>query len=462
MASYSAQAAEWACSLRFDELPEDVVEASRLRVLDMLGLVLVAVPTPFGQGIRSTALALSAGAPGVAHVLGGGEGVAPLWAAFANGAMAQALQFDDTHSESVVHPTSPNLAVALALGEAAGCDGCDLIAAMAVGIELGCRIGVVAPSQFLRRGMHPTAIMGTLSSTYVAGRMLGLTPEQTAQAVGHAGSFASGIVECWSDGTDTQYVHPGWAAHAGIAAAMLAQNGVVGPAAVLEGRYGLFPSHIQDRSVHFDFERMLSGLGTRWESRRISFKPYPTAHTVHAFLDALLHLHRHEGLRWEMVKRITVRIAAYMIPLYCEPLADRLRPRSHVQARVSVQYSLAEALYHGRLGGDGYTETSLRNPDILALAEKVTYAIDPDAPGTERFKGWVVVETIDGRRLERIEEHNRGSAENPMSRDELLDKFYDNAERCLPLGRAEEIVAAVECLEDLPDVRALVDLCCVS
>lgn len=459
MASYSAQAAEWACTLRYEDLPEDVVAASRLRVLDMLGLVLAAVPTPFGLGMRATALALSGGAPGAARILGGGECVAPLWAAFANGAMAQALQFDDTHSESVVHPTSPNLAVALALCEAAGLGGRDLIAAMAVGIELGCRIGVVAPSQFLRRGMHPTAIVGALSSTFVAARLLGLTPADTTRAVGHAGSFASGIVECWSDGTDTQYVHPGWAAHSGIAAATLAAHGVAGPSAALEGRYGLFPSHIQDRSVHFDFDRMLSGLGSRWESRRISFKPYPTAHTVHAFLDALLWLHRHEGLRWESVKRIVVRIAAFMIPLYCEPLAERLRPRTAAQARVSVQYSLAEALYHGRLGGDAYAEGSLRNPEILALAEKIEYAIDPDAPGTERFKGWVVVETTDGRRLERIEEHNRGSAENPMSRDELLDKFHDNAGRCLPVGRAGDIVAAVDRLEDLPDVRALVSRC---
>jgi 2-methylcitrate dehydratase PrpD len=143
----------------------------------------------------------------------------------------------------------------------------------------------------------------------------------------------------------------------------------------------------------------------------------------------------------------------------CEPVAEKIAPASDSHGRVSLQYSLAEALYHGRLGVDGYSAASLRNPDILALARKITYRIDPDAPGRDEYKGWVIVHLKDGRILEHIEPHNRGSAQNPMSADDVRAKFRENAARMLPPGPIGAIVQRVSTLEQAQSVHTLLELC---
>ena len=199
-------------------------------------------------------------------------------AAFANGALSQALEFDDTHNESIVHMSSPAVAAALALSETRKISGKALIAAIALGNEISCRVGSVAPGQFHRRGFHPTGLFAPFGTTYLAGRLLGLKQAQLVNAAGIAGSFAAGILECWVDGTQSKFLHPGWAAQSGITAAYLGQAGATGPAAVLEGRFGLFESHLQDRSVARALNRVTDALGELWESRKASFKPFPAAH----------------------------------------------------------------------------------------------------------------------------------------------------------------------------------------
>ena len=176
--------------------------------------------------------------------------------------------------------------------------------------------------------------------------------------------------------------------------------------------------------------------------------------------DALLHLVRHEGLKASNVKKVTCPIAHYMIPIVCEPVSEKIRPATDWHGRISLQYSLAEALYHERLDGRGYAPDSLQNPAILALAEKIDYRIDADAPGHEQFKGWVIVETKDGRTLERVEMFNRGSSKLPMSADDIKDKFRDNASFMLKRDRIDDIVKRVDGLERMPKVGELVSLCC--
>jgi 2-methylcitrate dehydratase PrpD len=321
-------------------------------------------------------------------------------------------------------------------------------------------MGVVVPGALHKVGYHATGVIGTMSASFVASRLLGLDLPQLSNAVGIAGSQAAGIMECWADGTWSKFLHPGLAAHNGIIAANLAKAGFTGPATVLEGRFGLYKSHIQDGTRHYDFERMLGNLGEKWESRDISFKPYPTAHFIHSFLDALLYLVRNEGLKAEDVKSVMCPIAHYMVPIVCEPVEEKIKPTSDWHGRVSLQYSMAEALYHGQLSGRGYAPESLNNPEILKLAQKFTYRVDPEAPGHEQFKGWVIVETNDGRRLERIEMYNRGSSKLPMSDADIRAKFRDNASLMLEAPRIAQIEKCIDGLEHLGNVGELVALCC--
>src|ERR1700689_2952304 len=269
MIPLSTELAIWAASLGFEDLPEDVVEATKLRVMDVIGLSLAGAETPFGRSTRAAAIALSP--PGPCRVLGTGDKLGVTTAAFANGAFSQALEFDDTHNESIVHMCSPAVAAALALSEIGPLSGRDLITAIALGNEISCRAGSGASGQFHKRGFHPTGLFGTFGVTYLASKLLGLDAHQMAQAAGICGSFASGLLQCWVDGTQTKFLHPGWAAQSGITAVVLAREGISGPAEVFEGRFGLFASHLQDVTGNLsDFGRIDDNLGKHWESRNSS------------------------------------------------------------------------------------------------------------------------------------------------------------------------------------------------
>jgi len=226
----SSDIAQWAARVSFDDLPADVVTATRFRVLDVIGLALAGADTPFGRSVRGAAVAMSS--PGPCRVFGTRDSLNVTLAAFANGAFSQALEYDDTHNESIVHMSSPSVAAALAIADTSTISGRDLMTAIAVGNEISCRVGSVAPGQFHRRGFHPSGLFATFGVAYLAGRLLRLDADAMARAAGICGSFASGILECWVDGTQTKFLHPGWSAQSGIASAFLAAAGTTGPAEV--------------------------------------------------------------------------------------------------------------------------------------------------------------------------------------------------------------------------------------
>ena len=454
--SLSRDLSAWASNLTFDGLPNDIVKATKLRVLDVVGLSLAGAETDFGRSTRAGVVAVSP--PGPCRVLGTGDRVGVAAAALVNGALSQALEFDDTHNEAIVHMSSPSVAAALALSEVAPVTGRDLIAAIAVGNEIACRVGTVSPGQFHRLGFHPSGLFAPFGVTYLASRLLGLDSDTTARAAGVCGSFAAGLLECWVDGTQTKFLHAGWAAQSGITAAYLARAGVTGPACVFEGRFGLFASHLQDASAPRNFERIVDRLGTHWESRNSSFKPFPAAHVLHPYIDALLRLRARYRIEASDVERIDCPVASFIVPIVCEPTEEKLAPATDSHGRISLQYTLAETLHSGSLGRHAYGAGSLAHPEILALARRVHYHVDPDFPGPGRFKGAVHVTLRDGRSFSEVEDYNRGSPENPMTDAELRAKFDDNASGFLSTAQRDRLADEILRLEQLPDASVLVDL----
>lgn len=447
--------ARWVATLRFEDLPEDVVARTRQRVLDVLGLSIAGGQVPFGESVRATATLY----PGrEAQLWGTATRASALGAALVNGALSQALEYDDTHNESIVHMSSPAVAAALALGDRLGANGRDIVTAVAIGNEISARVGSVTPQQFHKRGFHPSGLFAPFGVCCLAGRLLGLEPAQMANAAGITGSFAAGLIQCWVDGSQSKFIHPGWAAQSGIAAATLARCGVTGPAEVYEGRFGLFASHLQAASPAPAFGRLTDGLGSTWDSLNASFKPYPVAHVIHPYITAALRLRERHALDPSMIARVICPVAPYIVGIVCEPDTEKRRPLTDSHGRVSMPYTLAEALAIGRIDKNSYAPSSLRNPAILALADRVVIVADPTMPGSEQFKGVVVIETIDGRRFEDIEEHNRGSQANPMTDAELESKFRENVDGTLSGTQAERIIAAVTRLEQMTDVSALTAL----
>ena len=451
----AAQLATWVSSLTFTDLPGDVVAATKLRVLDVIGLALAGSETPFGRSTRDAAVALSP--PGPSRILGTGEKVAVHTAAFANASFAQALEFDDTHNESIVHMSSPAVAAALAMSESRRLSGRDAIVAIALANEISSRVGSVAPGQFHRRGFHPTGLFAPFGITYLAGKLLGSDTNTMARAAGICGSVAAGLLECWADGTQSKFLHSGFAAQSGIAAATLAHAGVTGPPTVLEGRFGLFASHLQHPETKRDLERVVDGLGGHWESRNASFKPYPAAHVLHPYVDAVLRARERHRIAAADVAHIECPVAEFNVSIVCEPIAEKLAPASDSHARISLQYTIAEALHEGRLGKTAYSAQHLTNPAILALAQRVKYYIDPDFPPPGRFKGAVQITLHDGRVISDTQEHNLGSPDNPMSAAQLRAKFDENAGSILSAPERDRLADEIDRLDQLDDARAIVD-----
>lgn len=454
--SLASQLAGWVAQVRYDDLPSDVVESTKLRILDVIGLALAGAETAFGRSTIAAAKAMSPAGP--SRIFGTGDAVAAPTAAFANAALSQALEYDDTHNESIVHMSSPAVAASLALAGLRMVTGRDLILAIAVANEISCRVGSVSSGQFHRRGFHPTGLFAPFGIAAGIGTILRLDAQRLAWAEGTAGSCAAGLLECWVDGTQTKFLHSGFAAQSGLTAALLAESGVTGPPNVFEGRFGLFASHLQDPSVPKNFGRIADGLGTHWESRNSSFKPFPTAHVLHPYVSAILRLREQHGVRAADVVRIECPVAEFNVSIVCEPAAEKCAPATQAHCRVCLQYTMAETLYAGSLGKNAYLDAMRLNPDVLALARKVEYSVDPTFPGPGRFKGAVRITLKDGRVLEEIEEYNRGSAENPMSDAELRAKFDDNAGGFLTAAQRDTLAATIARTENLPDVRSLVAL----
>lgn len=452
--SLSSELALWAASVKFEDLPADVIASTKLRVMDVIGLALAGAETDFGRSVREAALVLSP--PGPSTILGFGDRVGVSAAAFANGAFSQALEYDDTHNESIVHMSSPAVTAALALSEYTDVSGRDLLTAIAIGNEISCRVGSVSSGELHKRGFHPTGLFATFGAAYLAGRLLRMDPPALARSAGIAGSFASGLLECWVDGTQTKFLHPGWSAHSGITAALLARSGVTGPAQVFEGRWGLFAAHVQDPNAHRDFTRITDRLGEHWESRNASFKPFPAAHVIHPYISAALRLRAKYAIDPRAIQHVECPVTSFIVGIVCEPTSEKFAPASDSHGRVSLQYSVAEALYHGALGKSAYSSESRANPEILALARRVEYRVDPAYPGPGRFKGAVRITLRNGREFEEIEEYNRGSAENPMTYEELRAKFDENASGFLSQSARDSLANRIDRLHTIPNAKSLI------
>ena len=454
--SLGVELAEWALGLRYEDLPAPVVADVTLRGLDTLGLIIGGAGTPMGSAVHAASSGLGSGRR--ARLIPSGKRTAAPTAALAHGTQAHAEDFDDTHNESIMHSSAPVVATVLALGEAVHASGREAIVLVAAGNEINCRLGCVAPGRFHDHGFHPTSVLGSVTAAILAARLLGLDAERTAHAAGIAGSQASGILEAYEDGTWSKTLHPGWAAHAGVTAGMLARAGFTGPRTVLEGRFGLYRSFLHGSGPSFDFERVTADLGRRWEQLDSSFKPYPCAHAIHSFVDAALELRASLGVEPERIARIEARVAPRFVALICEPRAQKIRPGTPTHARASLQYAVAAALQAGSLGPEHYTEAAIEEREVLALAGKVAWTLDPAPPPTTQYRGIVTIETCDGRR-ETVEcPHNRGSRENPMTQAEIVAKFEACARSMSP-ARRRRIVEQVLALETVESIAEVVTAC---
>jgi 2-methylcitrate dehydratase PrpD len=442
--------ADWTTGLALDDIPEAVAEAAKLHLLDTLGCGLAA--TALGVATEGRETMAELGGDEQATVIGA-RGLPAANAAFANAMVCHGLDFDDTHSESVAHVSVVTCPASLAVAEAGGLRGEDALTAIVAANEVVTRIGMAASGLFHKRGFHPTAVCGIFGATAAAARLGGLDAERATSALGIAGSLASGLFAYLEDGTATKPVHPAWAAHGAVLAARLAAHGAEGPPSILEGKFGLYHAFLGAEKGEIDLEAQLADLGARWETPRIAYKPYPACHFMHGAVGAAAEAGA-SGLSADDVEEIVVTVPAAGVDLVLEPTAAKVAPRTTYEAKFSLQYSAAAMLVHGRCGVTTYVGDAIRDPRVLELAGRVRYEVKEYPTYPAAFPGGVRITTRDGRTLEVDLPHQRGGPENPMSADEVRDKYRENAGLALESEAVEALEESVLALEEQDDLRA--------
>ncbi|GAA4893555.1 MmgE/PrpD family protein [Actinomycetospora straminea] len=439
----AGRVAEFAAALDPGDVPDEVLERARHLVLDAVGLAFASTAYPFAGVARD---ALATFGTGAHPVLGMPDRLAPRDAAVLGGVLVHGMDFDDTHIPAVTHVSAAALPAAISAATVAGASTRDLLAAYVLGVEVSARVGIGGAGGFHDVGFHPTAVAGAFGAAVAAGKLTGLDATGLAAAQGVVGSMAAGLLEFLEDGSWTKRLHPGWAAMSGLTAAAFARAGWTGPAAVYEGRFGLYATHLAGRETHP--EAVTEGLGERWELLRTAVKPYPICHFNHAFADAALLLRSEHGVRAQDVRAI--RCAIHPVPgkVVCQPPENKWAPRDEYDAKFSLPYTVAAALVRGRFTLAELSDDALADREILALARRVEVVDDHEGLFPAAYSGRVEIELADGRVVAHREQVNRGHEERPLTNAEIVAKYTDTIGRVADAATAERVRDAVLSLGD--------------
>src|SRR5215472_1569732 len=448
----------FALGLSYEQIPAAVRDRAKHLILDSVGIALASTKYPFAS---VSFAALEELGTGKSPVIGIGRRLALRDAVLMNGILVHGLDFDDTHSRGVIHGTSSSFPCALALADRDDKDGKALLVAYVAAMEVATRLGAVAKGGFHQVGFHPTGLIGAFGCTLAAARILGLDPERAVMAQGITLSMAAGSLEFLEDGAWTKRMHPGWAGVVGITAATLAKHGFVGPRGAYDGRFGLYASHLGKYVEQADLGLATEDLGRSWQIEEVAVKPIPACHFAHAAADAAAVLHKQHGVASKQIRRVRVLVPHEVVKTVCEPVTNKRNPANSYDAQFSIPYIVATALLKGRFTLAELEDGALKDRAVLNLASRVDYEIDHASTFPRHYPGEVILETEDGRVLRHREALNRGCADRPLSNDDVVAKFFDNADRAITRDNAERIRAAVLDF-DRQSARSLADTLCAT
>ena len=445
----SAAFADFTLGLSLDAVPVELVRKAKGHMLDGLGIALASTGFDYAGPTLDGARKLGSGSE--AHALGTGAPLPPAGAALVNGVLIHGLDFDDTHIGAIYHATAPALASALAAGEAAGVSGRELLTGYIAGLEIGCRLGLAAGGSFHDRNFHPTALCGAFAATFVAGRLMGVDAATLVSASGLCGSMAAGVLEL--QGSWLKRMHPGWAAHSGVAAVALASSGFVGPTTMFEGPRGFYQTHLG--RIPTGDASPVHRLGQDWSIGGIALKPYPCCHFIHGFVDCALALRPKVDL--DQIARIDCPIHKRIQPMVGGPQ----RPSEPYAAMFSVPYTVALALVTGQVDLAAFHDRGVNDPQVLAISERTFCCDDPASDFPVHFPGEVHITLKSGEVISHRVATSFGTPERPLSPADIEAKFMANATRVMPPASAEALMPAVWDIEQLDHVSDLTRLCVV-
>lgn len=410
--------AEAFTGLRVEDIPGAARTTTVNDLIDMAGLCVAARRTDY-------VAALLAGWDGTGDctAIGHAGGVDAAGAALVNGTATHGEDFDDTLEGAPIRVGAMVIPAVLAAAERHGLDGAATIAGITAGLEMICRANHVAPGHMHRAGFHPVGIIGVLGATVGVGVALGVDREAMTRGLGIAGSMSSGIIEFLTEGEWTKRLHPGWAAHNGYRAAMLGAGGFRGPRTVFDGSHGFFRTFAPTGEPDWSF--LTEGIGDAWMMERIVFKPYACGTMIHPYIDCMIELAA-DGVDANDIDSIVCPTGEGLVHRLWEPLAGKHAPPHGYAAKFSMPFGMAVGFFDGDAGLEQFTDEKARDPRVLDLARKISYEIDPDNEYPRNYTGHLRVTLKDGKKISKDRPHMRGGVHEPLTRDDLIQKFHGN------------------------------------
>lgn len=435
----SLKLADFVAEIDPTRLPQELVERTRMLVLDLAGnAVRARHESESTPALLAAAEALGFG-KGDTRVFGDPKGYSAAGAALINGALGHSLDFDDTHAEAVLHPGATVIPAALAAAEMSGASGAVTLAAIVAGYEVALRLALALPAgAHYDRGFHPSATCGAFGAAAATARVFGLDAARVASAFGIALSQASGSLQFLANGAWTKRFQVGWAAMAGLTAATLAREGYKGASEPFEGRHGFLRSYAPNPAP----ERAVRDLGGEWELMATAVKPYPSCRWGHAAIDAALALRAEHGLEAAEIESATIGISRAGMLLIGEPAAKKADPRNVVDAQFSGPFVVATALSTGAMGWDSYR--LLEDARVRALTSRIHCENDPEieAEFPAHMAGKLTVRARHQSFVRKVIVP-KGEPENFLTEDELRAKFSGLANAAIGEVQATSLAETV-------------------
>jgi len=442
--------------LTYGKLPADLIDKVKYLSLDFIGVTSRGSLSDSSQPMYAFVKEVAQSAEG-ACVIGCDWKAMPQYAALANGTASHSLELDDVVNEASLHPAVAIFPAAFAASHIAQNSPRKFFEGVVFGYEIMIRLGkALDPSAHYAQGFHPTGTCGTMGAAVAAAKILGLDENQMLNALGIAGSQAAGSMEFLSDGTWTKRMHPGWAAHNGIIAALLAGKGYTGPSSIIEGKAGFLHAY----SPKSDIGKVLSDWGQPYEIMKTSIKPHSCCRYIQAPIDGILKIVRENGIKADDVEKVTLGILKTAFPIIVEPKEIKLSPRSVVDAQFSMAFGAAVATMYGKATLEEYVQDTVESPAVKAFMKKVECVEDPqlDKDFPKKWPATAAITTKDGKSYRASIEYPKGDPENPLSWDELIGKFEDLTAPVYSERKRQEIVSRVKNLEKQDSISGFAGL----
>ncbi|MFW6054949.1 MAG: MmgE/PrpD family protein [Thermodesulfobacteriota bacterium] len=441
-----------------EDFTEDLVDRVRYFLLDYIGVAARGAQSESSLSVQKSLAELQLKVqPKGAAVIGTSLRADPPLAALSNGTAAHSLELDDVINEASLHPGVVIMPAVLAAAELVHASAGEAFEAIVTGYEVMTRLGIALnPAAHYKRGFHPTGTCGAFGAAAAVGKVLKLNEKQLANALGIAGSQASGSLEFLSDGAYTKRFHAGWAAHSGLIAAFMAKEGFTGPKTILEGKLGFLRAYSPESSL----EPLLDSWDDSFALMRTSIKPHACCRYKQGPIDGIIKIMQDHHLQAEDVAAVTAGVLDAGYALVAEPLEAKQHPQRVVDAQFSMPFGAAVAMHFGKAGLDQYTDEVIQMPVIQDLMKQVTCEKNPalDREFPKKWPASVKLVTKKGKTYSTWIDYPKGDPENPLTWSELEEKFHDLTAPVYDLKTRTEIVDTVRSLNSNDALDAVLNI----